>query len=464
MKKYLNIVVRALKGEETDYTTGNLNVAIALLAIPMILELCLESVFAVVDMYFVSKLPNATNAIATVGLTEAVASLLYTLGIGLSVGATAVVSRRIGEKNKEGASQAAAQAILLSVVISIILGVAGYFFPEPILNVMGASKAVMAEGVPFTRTLLSSAPAIILLFMLNGIFRGAGSAAMAMRSLWLASGINIVLCPLLIHGWGGLPAMGLVGAAWATVIGRSIGVCYQLYHLFGNKGVIALKKEHFLPDKAVLQNLISISSPASLQFFLQSGSWIVLTYLVSETGGTIANAGYQIAIRNLVFFVLPAWGLSNAVATLVGQNLGANQIERAERSVWITAKYNTYFMVFVSIVFIFFTDAIVHIYTSDPPIAYYAVTALRTMGYGFIAYGLGMVLVQALNGAGDTKWPTYINIVAFWVIQVPLAWFLAVYLKNGPEGVFWAIPLSELPLTLMAFYVFRKGAWKTKVV
>lgn len=455
------LIKQSLKGEEHDYTKGNVKIAILLLSVPMILELSLESVFAVVDIYFVGHLPNANVAVATVGLTEAVISLIYTLGIGLSTGATAIVARRVGEKELVEASKSGAQAITVSFLISLIVAFLGVYFASDILALMGAQPEVISEGTIFAQIIFASSPAIILLFLINGIFRGAGDAAMAMRSLWIASLINIILCPLLIYGYGPFPELGLMGAAIATATGRTIGVVYQCYHLFAKSRTIKIYNHYFKPNFEMIKSLLSISMPAMLQFFIQSGSWIVLTYLVSITGSTDASAGYQIAIRNLVFFILPAWGLSNAAATLVGQNLGAKQPDRAQQSVLLTTKYNVIFMSFVTVLFVFFSDFIISLYTDDKIILNYGSQALSIIGFGFIFYGVGMVMIQSLNGAGDTKTPTWINIFCFWMIQIPLAWLLAVYFKLGPIGAFIAIPTAETVLALLAFYFFKKGKWKT---
>jgi putative MATE family efflux protein len=458
--RFISLLKQSIKGEEHDYTQGNIKTAIVLLAIPMILELSLESIFAVVDIYFVGHLGNAKAAVATVGLTESVITLVYTIGIGLSTGATAIVARRVGEKNFKEASHSGAQAILISLLIAIVVGAVGFVYAPNILKLMGAQSDVIAEGTLFTRMMMASSPAIILLFLINGIFRGAGDAAMAMKSLWLASGVNIVLCPLLVFGYGPFPELGLVGAAIATIIGRSSGVLYQCYHLFQKRRTIQLQKAYFKWDSAIIMNLVSVATPATLQFFIQSGSWIILTYLVSITGSTEASAGYQIAIRNVVFFILPAWGLSNAAATLVGQNLGAKQVERAEASVWLTTRYNVIFMAAVTILFVFFSSPIIHLYTHESGVHHYGSLALQIIGMGYIFYGVGMVMVQALNGAGDTKTPTWINIVCFWMIQVPLAWLLAVQLNIGPAGAFAAIPSAEVILAIVAWYCFKRGNWK----
>ena len=457
---FFALLKQSLKGGEYDYTQGSIRIAIVLLAIPMILELSLESVFAVVDMYFVSHLPNSKNAIATVGLTESVVALVYTIAIGLSTAATAVVARRIGEKNPDGAAHAGAQSMVIALIVTVIISIAGIVFAADILRIMGASKEVIADGTTFTRIMLGGSVTIILLFLINGIFRGAGDAAMAMRSLWIASIINIFLCPMLINGYGPFPELGLKGAAIATTIGRGIGVLYQCYHLFSGKRTIKINKQHFQWDLPVVKTLLTVAWPATFQFFIQSGSWIFLAWLVSTTGSTDASAGYQIAIRNVVFFILPAWGLSNAAATLVGQNLGANQPERAEQSVWLTAKYNAAFMAIVMLLFLFLASPIISIFTKEPEVHHYGTLALQIIGTGYIFYGIGMVMIQALNGAGDTKTPTWINIFGFWLFQIPLAYLLAKNFAMGPTGAFIAIPVAEAALAIAAWYFFKKGKWK----
>ncbi len=461
LNKFTKLIKQSLNGEQHDYTQGSIKTAIFLLAVPMILELILESVFAVVDMYFVGHLPNAKEAVATVGLTESVISLVYTLGIGLSVGATAIVARRVGEKNFKEASHSGAQAIIVSILLSLVLCIVGYLFAADILALMGAKNEVIQQGTIFTKIMFLGTPSIILLFLINGIFRGAGDAAMAMKSLWIASGVNIILCPLLIYGLGPIQALGLKGAAIATVVGRTCGVIYQCYYLFKKGRNIELVKSYFNWDWPIIKNLLNVAAPATFQFFVQSGSWIVLAYLVSTTGSTDASAGYQIAIRNVVFFILPAWGLSNAAATLVGQNLGAKQPERAQQSVLLTTKYNVFFMGGVTLLFVFFSKSIIGIFTTEPEILNYGSRALQIIGVGYIFYGIGMVMIQALNGAGDTKTPTWINIVCFWFIQIPLAWILAIHFKMGPTGAFIAIPAAETVLALSAWYFFKKGKWKT---
>lgn len=452
VRSAIRIIRLSLNGEEQDYTTGNIRRAVFLLAIPMILELSLESVFAVVDMFFVGKLGE--NAIATVGLTESVISLVYSLAIGISTAATAVVARRVGEKDPRAASHAGAQAIIVAIAGTLMISLAGSWYAPEILQLMGASKEVVAEGAVFTRIMFAGSGAIMFLFLINGIFRGAGDAAMAMKSLWIASLINIILCPILIHFFG------LKGAAIATVTGRSSGVIFQCYHLFKGDGILQLKKKDFRPDFPVIRSLVNIGWPATLQFIIASGSWIVLARLVAETGGTTASAGYQIAIRNVVFFILPAWGLSNAAATLVGQNLGAKQFRRAEESARLTAVYNAVFMSFVMLIFLLFAEPIIRFFSEDEEVIAYGVQSLRIIGTGFVFYGLGMVMTQSLNGAGDTRTPTIINLVGFWCIQIPLAYFLAVTLNLKATGAFIAIPVAETLIALLAWYYFRKGRWK----
>jgi len=446
------LVKQSLNGIEQDYTSGNIRTAVFLLAIPMILELSLESVFALVDMFFVGKLGQ--NAIATVGLTESVISLVYSVAIGLSTAATAIVARRVGEKNPDAAAHAGAQSLIVSIIGTLIISLTGAYYAEEILSLMGASAEVVSEGAVFTRIMFSGSSAIMFLFLINGIFRGAGDAAMAMKSLWIASLINIILCPVLIHFFG------LKGAAIATVAGRSSGVLYQCYHLFKGDGILKLKMSHFKIDFPVIKSIINIGWPATLQFIIASGSWIILARLVAETGGTSASAGYQIAIRNMVFFILPAWGLSNAAATLVGQNLGAKKMLRAEQSVMITAKYNAAFMSIVMFIFLFFANPIIRFFSHDESVIAYGVQALQIMGAGFIFYGISMVMSQALNGAGDTRTPTIINFVGFWMFQIPLAYLLSNVLGMKSTGVFIAIPVAETFIALLAWYFFKRGKWK----
>jgi putative MATE family efflux protein len=452
IKNIISVIRQSLNGESQDYTQGSIRKAVFLLAVPMILELSLESVFALVDIFFVGKLGQ--NAIASVGLTESVITIVYSIAIGLSTAAGAVVARRVGEKNADGAAHAGAQSLLIAFIISAILTVAGMIYAGDILALMGASKEVVADGAIFTRIMFGGSLVIILIFLINGIFRGAGNAAMAMKSLWIASLTNIILCPILIHFFG------LKGAAMATVTGRSTGVIYQCYHLIKGNGIVKFTALHFKFDAPVIKSIINIAWPATLQFVIASGSWIVVARLVAETGGTAASAGYQVAIRNVVFFILPAWGLSNAAATLVGQNLGANEIDRAEKSVMITAKYNAIFMGIVMIIFLLFSNPIIRIFTHDQAVIKFGVQALQTFGSAYIFYGIGMVMTQALNGAGDTRTPTWINFICFWLIQIPLAYYLSEKLDMKATGAFISIPIAETLLALAAWYYFKQGKWK----
>ncbi len=444
-------IKQSLNSEHADFTTGSIRKAIFLLAIPMILEMCMESVFAVVDIFFVGKL--GPHAAATVGLTESFLTIVYSVAIGLSMAATAMVARRVGEKNPDGAAKAGAQAALLSFIITILISITGFFFAENILELMGADEKIIALGSGYTRIMLTGNVVIMLLFLINGIFRGAGDAAIAMRSLWLANICNIILCPILIHRYG------LPGAAMATTTGRGIGVCYQIYHLFKGKGIIKIHLHHFVPDFTVLKSIFSIASTATLQFLIGSASWIAMARIISGFGSD-AMAGYTIAIRLLIFFLMPAWGLSNAAATLVGQNLGAKQPERAEASVWQTAKYNAIFMGIVSLLFIIGAEFFVSLINTEPAVVKTAVLALRIVSFGYIFYGVGMVMINAFNGAGDSKTPTWINLFWFWIFQIPFAYVLADVLKMGPTGVFIAIVVTETCITITSVILFKKGKWK----
>ncbi|MDP9230877.1 MAG: MATE family efflux transporter, partial [Bacteroidota bacterium] len=432
----ISFIKQAIRGDQRDYTIGSIRKAVFMLAIPMILEMMMESVFAVVDIYFVGHLPNSSHAIQTVGLTESVITIIYSLAIGISMAATAMVARRIGEKDPDGAAKAGMQAIILSVFVTIIISIAGFVFADDILRLMGAEKDTIVIGTTYTRIMMGGSMVIMLLFLINGIFRGAGDAAMAMKSLWLANLCNIILCPLFIRGLGPIPAFGISGAAMATTIGRGFGVCYQLYHLFRGRGQVKIRAHHLKIDWPIIKSVINIASPGTFQFIIASCSWIFLAKMVADTGHDIASAGYQIAIRVIVFFILPAWGLSNAAATLVGQNLGAKQPERAEQSVIKTARYNTVFMALVSIFLLVFTDIVISIFTKDENVKRYAVQALRIVSAGYIFYGIGMVMANAFNGAGDTWTPTWINLFGFWLFQIPLAYLLAIVFKMGPTGVF----------------------------
>ncbi len=456
-KLWQNFII-AVKGEEQDYTALSINKAIFMLAVPMILEMLLESLFAIVDVFFVSKV--SINAVATIGLTESVLSIVYSLAFGLSIGATALVARRIGEKDVVSAGYIAAQALIIAAIISLVISFVGIFFSENILRLLGGSEALIAEGVWFTRIMFTGNFVIIFIFLLNGIFRGAGNAALAMRTLWISNGINIILDPILIFGLGPFPEMGLTGAAIATTIGRGIGVAYQLYHFFGGKTIVKTSLQHFKANREIIGKLIKVSMGGVGQFIIESASWIFLVRIVSLFGSE-ALAGYTIAIRIIVFSILPIFGLSNAAATLVGQNLGAKQPEKAAQSVWKTAFYAMLFLGSLSVVFIVFAKPILGMFNTNAHVLQHGIEALQIICLGYLFFAYGMVISQALNGAGDTKTPTIINLVCFWAIQIPLAYFLSVTVNMGASGVFIAIATCFSLHAIVCAYVFRKGKWKT---
>lgn len=461
MRKFFDLFLQALKGEEHEYTSGSINRAIFLLSVPMILEMVMESLFAVVDIFFVSKVN--TDAVATVGLTESVLTLVYSVAIGLSTAATAIVSRRIGEKQHAEAGHAAAQVILVSVVLGITIGLGGFFGAETILRAMGGSENLIASGANFTRIIFASSPAIILLYTLSGVLRGGGDAAVAMRSLWIANGVNMILCPLFIFGWGPVPAFGVAGSAMATTIGRSLGVLYQLYALTKGNGVIKVLSSQLKADFTIIRNLISVSAGGTGQFLIASASWVFLTRILSDFGPQIV-AGYTIAIRVIVFTILPSWGMANAAATLVGQNLGANKPERAETSVWRAAFFNFVFLAVVAVIFFVFSANIISWFNDDPTTVSTGVNCLRIICFGYLFFAYGMVISQSFNGAGDTLTPTLMNLVCFWAIEIPLAYFLAKYLDLGPNGVYISVAFSESMLAVVGILLFRRGKWKTKKV
>lgn len=451
----------ALRGDTEDFTTGPIGTAVFLLSVPMVLEMALESVFAVTDIFFVAHL--GADAVAAVGLTEAVITLLYAVAIGLSMGTTAMVARRIGEKRPEEAATVAGQALWVGLLTSIAVGLAGLFFAPDILRFMGASDAVVEIGSGYTLWLLGGSLTITWLFVINAIFRGAGDATIAMRSLWLANGVNIVLDPLLIFGVGPFPELGVTGAAVATTIGRGCGVAYQLWMLAHGSRHLRMGLRHLRPVGAVLARLLRVSAGGVMQFLIGTSSWMILARIVAEYGSA-AVAGYTIAIRVIIFTIMPAWGMSNAAATLVGQNLGAGKPDRAERSVWICIRYNVTFMVLVAGVFLATAPVIMTAFSDDPAVIRHGIDCLRILSLGYAFYGLGMVAMQALNGAGDTDTPTVINFFSFWTFQIPLAWWLAGSLELGPRGVFIAVPAAETLLALAALWAFRRGAWKKRVI
>jgi len=459
---FIRLFKLAIKGDnQQDYTSGSIGQAAFLLAVPMVLEMVMESIFAVTDIFFVSGL--GSKAVAVVGLTEAVITLLYAVAIGLSMAVTAMIARRVGEKDIESAKLVAMQTLYVGMAVALLVACIGIAFAEEILVAMGADDEVKTMGKNYTSVMLGGSITILYLFLINAIFRGAGDAAIAMRSLWLANGINIVLDPLLIYGIGPFPEMGVEGAAVATTIGRGIGVCYQLYHLFGSSSRITLDSRHLGFNWDICRRLLRVSVGGVFQFLIATASWIALVRIIS-TYGSAAIAGYTIAIRVVIFTILPAWGLSNAVATLVGQNLGAGNSERAEKSVWKVAKYNVYFLVSVAIIFIIFARPIIEIFSHDSAVINYGVDCLRFISYGYGFFAVGMIVVQAFNGAGDTVTPTKINFFCYWLIQIPLAYLLAESLQLGPIGVFAAITIAESLLALVGVYIFRQGHWKVKTV
>jgi len=464
LSSFFDILSQSLKGHEVDLTSISIKRAIVLLAIPMMLEMAMESVFALVDLYFVGHLKNSSHAIQTVGLTESVLTIIYSLAIGLSMAATAVVARRIGEKNPEAASKAGMQTIVIAVAVNVLISIAGLIYARDILLLMGASTETADHGTTFVRIMMGGSIIIVLLFLINGIFRGAGNAAIAMQSLWIANIANIILCPIFINGFGPVPAFGLTGAAIATTIGRGLGVTYQVYNLFSGKNALKIRISHFVPDFTQIKAIVKIAAPAIFQFVIASCSWVFLAELVATTGGDEGSAGYQTALRLMMFFMLPAWGLSNAAATLVGQNLGAGHIDRAEKSVFQTLKYILIFMAVVSVLFLTCGHLFASFFTADEKVIAIASKALKILSIGFVIYGAAMVFSSAFNGAGDTWTPTKINVFAFWLFQIPLAYFLAKYLEMGPTGVFIAIPTAEAGIAIAAFILFKKGKWKKTMV
>lgn len=456
-KKFIQYFWVAISGKETEFTSGSIRKAIFMLSIPMILEMLMESIFALVDIAYVSKV--SVNAVATIGLTESVITLVYALAIGLSMAATAVVARRIGEKDVDGARMAAVQAIGLGVVISITIGILGIIFAKDILALMGGEPDLIAEGYGYTQFLIGGNITVVLLFLINAIFRGAGNASIAMWALVLSNGLNIILDPMFIFGFGPIPEMGVKGAAVATNIGRGTAVLFQLGILFFGWGKIKLVAKDLVLNLKVMLNLIKVSLGGIAQFLIGTSSWIFLMRIMSEFGSEVL-AGYTIAIRVMMFTLMPSWGMSNAAATLVGQNLGAKQPDRAEQSVWKTGKYNAYFMGTVSLGYLIFANTIISWFNTTPEVVRSGALCLQVIAIGYIFYAYGMVMTQAFNGAGDTRTPTKINLISFWFFQLPLAYVSALVLGWGATGVFVAITLAEVLLAVLAMLWFKKGNWK----
>jgi putative MATE family efflux protein len=454
-------LVEAVRGSHQDYTTGNLNRAILLLAVPMVLEMVLESLFAVVDVFWVGRL--GANAVATVGLTESMLTLVFSVSMGLSLSTTAMVARRIGEKDPEGAAVAGVQAIALGLFISLAIGIPCFLFAPNLLRMMGASPEIIATGSGYTRICLGGSFAVLLLFLNNAIFRGAGDAAIAMRLLWVSNIINLILDPCLIFGWGPFPRMGVTGAAFATLTGRSIGVLYQFYRLMKGTERLRILRSQIRLNLNVMLRLIRVSLTGILQFAIAHTSWIGLVRIVSIFGAA-ALAGYTIAIRIVIFVILPSWGLSNAAATLVGQNLGAGHPERAEKAVWRTGFYNVAFLGAVGLIFIFFAEPIVRLFTQDPAVVPLGASCLRIVSYGNLGYAYFMVMMQAFNGAGDTITPTIVNFFGFWLFEIPLAYWLAIPLHMKSNGAFASIAIAESAMAIASAILFKQGKWKKKKI
>ena len=461
LRSFWRLLRQAVKGTEQDYTEGSLGRAVFLLSVPMILEMLMESVFGILDVFFVGRL--GPDAVAAVGLTESLLTVVFALAMGLSMSTTALVARRIGEKRPEDAARTAVQAIAVGLAVAAPLALVGLVWPRELLGLMGAPSSVVETGWSYTAWMLGGNASILLLFLINAAFRGAGDASVAMRSLWLANGVNIVLDPCLIFGLGPFPELGITGAAIGTTVGRSVGVAYQLAALAGSRGRLRVERRHLRPDSGLALHLLRVSVGGTVQFLIATASWLGLVRILTPFGAA-ALAGYTIALRIIIVAILPSWGMTNAVATLVGQNLGARKPERAERAVWITGLYNMVFLLGVAAVFILWPERLVGLFTTDPAVLSLGATCLRVVSYGYAFYAWGMVMVQAFNGAGDTTTPTWINLFCYWLFQIPLALGLALGLGLGPLGVFLAITIAESVVALVGILLFRRGRWKEQVV
>src|SRR6267378_4766915 len=454
-------VREAIRGSHHDYTSGPIGRAIILLAVPMVLEMLMESLFAVADIFWAGHLGSA--AVATISLTESMLTLVYTAAMGLSFGVTAMVARRIGENKPQEAAEAAVQGIMLGLIAAVIIAIAGVVLAPALLGVMGASPEVIASGHSYTRIMLGGNVVILLLFLINAIFRGAGDAAISMRVLTIANTINIVLCPLLMFGVGPFPRLGVTGAAIGTTIGRGTGLLYQLYRLWRRDGRIVIQRDQIRLKPAVMKALLRLSGSATFQTFVGMASWVGLTR-INASFGTNALAGFTIAIRIILFALLPAWGLANAAATMVGQSLGAGKPERGEQAVWKAALYNVFFLGTAGLVFVVFANPIAHLFTKDLAVAQIAADCLRIISYGYLFYAYGMVLTNSFNGAGDTWTPTWLNLFCFWLWEIPVAWILARQFNLGPQGVAWAVTIAFSALAVASAVLFRRGRWKLKTV
>lgn len=458
---FLQSLKEAIRGSHQDFTEGSISRAIFLLATPMVLEMSMESLFAIVNVFWVTRL--GADAVATVGLTESLLTLVFSVAIGLSMSTTAMVARRIGEKKPREAAVAGSQAILLGILVAVLMGLPSWFLAPKLLELMGASPSIVQSGQWYASIVLGCNVAVLLLFLNNAIFRGAGDASLAMRVLWVSNLINIVLDPCLIFGLGPFPELGITGAAVSTLIGRSTGVAYQFWMLTNGRNRVHIHLSDFRLQPAVMMTLLRVSGTGILQFAIGHTSWIALVRMVS-TFGAAAVAGYTIGIRIFIFAILPSWGLSGAAATMMGQNLGAGKPERASKAVFLTAFYNAVFLGLVSIVFVFAPDALVHFFTTEPEVSRHAVDCLRIIGFGNIVYAFGMVIVQAFNGAGDTVTPTLINVLGFWAFEIPVAWALAYPAGMEVKGIFISIPLAHVVITGLGIALFLKGGWKTRKI
>lgn len=458
---WLALIKEAIFGSRQDFTAISLDRAIVLLAVPMVLEMAMESLFGIVDIFFVAHL--GADATATVGITESMLLIVMSLAVGLSMGTTAVVARRTGERDKDGAARSAVQSMVLGIGCAAVIFACFFPFAPRLLALMGASPGILRVGSTYSRIMLSGSGVILMLFLINAIFRGAGEAAVAMRVLWVANIINICLDPCLIMGLGPFPKLGVTGAAVSTTIGRSVGVLYQIYLLRRGTGRMEVHRRHLRLDLTVMRNILRIAGNGVLQFMIATMSWVALVRLV-QSFGSAATAGYTVAIRIIVFSILPSWGLGSAAATLVGQNLGAKQPDRAEECVWRAAFFNMVFLGAVSFTYLLLAPRLVGIFSRDPVVIGYGANCLRVISLCYVLYAYGMVIVQAFNGAGDTRTPTLINLVCFWIVQLPLAFLLGRRLHFGPNGVYFAILTTEVLVALIAIYVFRLGRWKKKVV
>jgi putative MATE family efflux protein len=451
----------AIRGSHQDYTEVPVGRAVVLLAVPMVLEMLMESVFAVADVFFVGRL--GADAVATVGITESLMTVIYAIAIGLSIGATATVARRMGEKDPDAAARSAVQSIALGLLMAIAIGGTGAAFAPDLLGLMGSSDGVVRTGAGFTRVMLGGSGGVLLLFLINAVFRGAGDAAIAMRVLWFANAINILLGPCLIFGLGPFPEMGVTGAGVATTIGRWSGVMYQVFHLTRGRGRITIRREHLRPNADLMASILRLSGVGMFQNFIGTASWMGLVRILTGFGSA-AVAGNTIGIRIIMFALLPSFGVSNAAATLVGQNLGAGKPERAEAAAWTAGRYNTMCLVVVGLTFLLFAPQLIGLFSSDPEVVPYGIQCLRIVAAGFVFYGYGMVLSMSFNGAGDTRTPTLINLGCLWCFEIPLAWVLAHPLGFGPKGVFIAVAVAFSVLALVSAAIFRQGWWKTRRV